>query len=569
MDVEVQRNEIKNGNDNRECSINTLKSLTFEEQLRKLLGEGGASAEKAAFENCIWTIDYHSLRIDESEGYYIVRNNLETNRLLLTTDAFKDFLAFYAGKVQELTTGTLPDVKLFNNLTILKCSLRHKRIDDFLCNAMAEILKNLESLHLKEMDMESGGECLCVSSQFLENLLKMNKLKCLQLDYFFATKIKYEQFVKLISALALEQLQGNLELESDSENIETSNLPNLTLKTLQITTTLRNVSSFSEILRNLQSLSLKITEETDDTALALLASSPSCQNLNKLIISGTTFTNLTMFPIPSKVNELHLKWCRGLTHKNLQQILSESQIKEFSSVCTKYEGDFEDFAISPSIETLKIDRVDMCNFRGAYRNHKALKTLTWYHTRNCTGNSGDREKLSELPQAACLEYEDFEMEPKNQIGIIKAVGLNTCRNLESLDMGYKCQLALESLLELKDLQQLSTWIMDSTIQQWTYILALLKHSSLQELTISFIRNTTEVPIASCQTKVSHLKVIDFNFCEKGLDFFLDIFHQNRHIKISLFLPPLAFVKPLRNLINHKKFPTFLKTIEIYGYTIGK
>uniref|UniRef100_A0A1I8NME5 Uncharacterized protein n=1 Tax=Stomoxys calcitrans TaxID=35570 RepID=A0A1I8NME5_STOCA len=574
MSLEVKINEKKIKNSNSAESANWLaifKGKKFEEQL-KLAKQGNAHMQ-LFFEGVIWPIDYSLLlNIDESEGYFIVRNESDTRRLVLKAEAFQEFLSYYAAKVRSLILGPALDVQLFPNLISLKCSIRHISIGDFLMrSSLAEHLTVLECLHLKELDMECGATTL--DDQVLAKLLEIGNLKCLRLDFFFATKISFKQFCELVFSKRLKSLEGNFEI---SECDQEPNMPyikltkSIRLKSLQITTTcdpakwsVNNFSLHREIFENLLKLTIKFTEEPQDDLLADFFA--PCKCLETLTLTGTNFCNIKIFALPPTLRELHFKWCRGLNCLHLKQILSQtSGLKEFFSSNTKIEGKFENFKISPSIEALKIERVDMCEFSGVYDCNESLKHLTWYHTKNCQVKPAASEQLG---QASGIDEESFDITPTNQMILSAKLCLGSCTNLETLDMGHKLQMPLNILVQMKNLRKLNTWIVDHTSGQWLYITALLQHPSLRELNITFVRTVTELSLERFRTNVTALHVQDFNFCDSGLEYFLELFSNNPQLQLSFLLPPLAFVKPLRSLLNHRKFPHFLKTLEIYGFTI--
>ncbi|XP_073839331.1 uncharacterized protein [Musca autumnalis] len=535
---------------------------------------GHARESNAAENNSVdnfsgWLVNkYESLKIDESEGYFIIRNANESERFLLPADNFQEFLLRHACTVKHLVINPLMDIEMFNNLKILKCTLRYKRIEEFLQPEIVDNLQNVERLELKEINMEYGAAV--IDEQIVENLQKMKKLRHLNLDYFFPAKIQYHYFAKLLFDMQLESLEGNLELES-TDTIVTEQCP-ISLTKLQITATKDKgkwLDNLMNILKNLTELSLKIIGTTSADDLSSIAA--VCGNLRKLQLNGCNFKNLNTFPLSTALEELHLKWCRGLSQRNLKQILAEYTIVEFSSTNTNFEGTFENFQISPTIQILKIDRLDMCDFSGAYCNNNCLLSLTWSHNKHCSLEmSTNKQQPTSVPQASFLDSEELEDldYTETPIGIIAATNLKSCQNLTTLDMGYKNQMSLDILLQLEHLRKLSTWIMDTTTRQWSYVMALLRHSALDELSISFVRtiNATSY-VAAFPTKVTHLKLQDFNFNDSWMIFFLDLFAQNPILKLEFFLPPLAFVKPLRNLINHQKFPRDLKAINIYGYKV--
>ncbi|XP_075161950.1 uncharacterized protein LOC142234664 [Haematobia irritans] len=575
MDIQVKINEKKintaNSEDDNWKAI--FKARKFEEQL-KLIKQGD-DACKNVFDTEIWPVDYIYLNVDESEGYYIVRNESDSNRLLLTEEVFQDFISYYVERVQTLMLGPSLDIRTFRNVKALKCSLRHKSIGNFLQQiSIAESLPNLQSIHLKELDMECGANTE-FGDESMSRLLKMEHLKRIRLDFFFSTRITYGHYCQLISNKNLETLEGNLELDDGETDAEAKYfaIPYVhSLNTLQITLpwstqkwSSQKFSLLQEIFGKLSNLSVKFTNDLQDDTLFSFAS--CCKSLKKLTITGTNFINIKSFVIPSTLQELHLKWCRGLTQENIRQILTQTNLMEFTSCNTKIEGNFQNFKISPSIQSLKIERIDICEFQGAYANNENLKNLTWYHIKNCKGNLQNKDVCEDLSQASAIDEESFDLVPKNQMILSSHIDLGTCVNLETLDMGHKLQLPLHIVMQLKNLRKLSTWIVDHTSEQWMYIRSLLKHPSLRELTINFIRTVTESSIEKFRTNVTTLHIIDFNYCESGLDFFLDLFCENPNLKLSLFLPPLAFVRPLRCLINHRKFPVFLKTMEIYGFRV--
>uniref|UniRef100_A0A1I8M7V1 Leucine Rich repeat protein n=1 Tax=Musca domestica TaxID=7370 RepID=A0A1I8M7V1_MUSDO len=584
-EIKTKQNSLSSSGLNEMCVVDNkmqasaVGNVTEPLKVGQTTEESNIAAERTSVDNSSskWLAkNYATLKIDESEGYFIVRTANECERYLLTADDFQAFLLSQAPKVRQLTLNPLMDVEIFQNLQVLKCTLRYKRIEEVLQPKILENLNHLERLELKEINMECGAGL--IDKQIVENLEKLRNLKHLNLDYFFAAKIEYKYFLKLILGMELESLEGNLELEPPTMELLRVENKEIHLRKLQIASSLdkskwlENLSGFLNVFTTLTHLQLKIIGGmASEEDLSTLAS--ACVNLKNLQFNGTTFENLNKFPLPPAVQEIHLKWCRGLTQANLRQILSENNLHEFSSSNTKFEGNFQNFQISSSLHTLKIDRLDMCDFHGAYADNQNLQHLTWYHCRHCSleRSAANKPRITSPPsQASCLESEELEDLDYNETsnGVISVTQLISCPNLTTLDMGYKNQMSLDILLRLQHLRKLNTWIMDTTTRQWSYIIGLLKHPSLEELTLSFVRTINETSYtAPFVTNVTHIKLQDFNFNDNWLAFFLELFAENRKLKLQFYVPPLAFVKPLRSLINHRKFPRDLQTIEIYGFTV--
>uniref|UniRef100_A0A1I8PW89 F-box domain-containing protein n=1 Tax=Stomoxys calcitrans TaxID=35570 RepID=A0A1I8PW89_STOCA len=366
----------------------------------------------------------------------------------------------------------------------------------------------------------------------------MTSLRLLSIHFQYSTKIRFEQISRLISQLGLQMLELTSSPSDGGDEEFPLNSMAGPLKVLNMTTRfnatnwLRNHRSFLYILENLLALELRIFDiELTNENLNLLAF--TCKNLQKFTLLHTSFEEIKDFALAPQLKELRLYSCMGLTTKNLKQILGEGhQIVSFISSLTSYKGALEDFQMSDTLEFISIDTLD----------DRALRFI------------------STNPQTIIsLATKSLEM----KVDEIKSLPLENCKNLHTLVLQNRCYVDLDVLFKLKHLHTLTTWI---PTFGWYFIAALLRIPSLRHLhLIDNWQHCSRGPFVGFKTGVTCLKLE--NFYEHCSDFFLDLVDQNLQMELIVLLPNYATLNSLRILLNHEKFPTYLKAIEFCGYTL--
>lgn len=562
---------------NVDILIHIYSLLNVEDQL-KLAQVSDTLRE--IFHNFIWPMNYRILKIRLVRNEYIVSDETDLQRKLLNKRSYEEFQNLYAKHVEELrikcevmlilralqtslSKEPLFDLTPFRHLKVLRCpALNIERI----LLVVAKNLPDLISLHLDEYTLGASD----VTEIVVENLLKMNKLKNLTLNYsilesqytLYRVNMKFQYFWKLLSQLQLEVLEGHFKLEpppdDDDDYDDSTSVRELeeliyknkiSLKKLSISTTSqsqqwsRRYKLYFKIFENLQTLNLISLDKLDDATLSTL--STCCANLTELTIECSSFNKILNFSIPEKVTKFSLLHCKGLNSKNLQQLLSKPHIIEFISHGVQYMfmEMFHLEKISASIERLDIDSLDLhklSKFCG--RKNENVKHLKLYN-----GKCGQNSEI----------YKSYT----------PAILTTSFGNLQTLEMEHECgELPLNSLQQLKHLRLLKTFI--DLPSQWSYLGELLKLASLHELIIILREYQNDVvPPKAFATKVKSLKVDYKVYCDSNLEFFLDLFRQNNYMKLSFFCWHSHPKDILKDIVTHPYFK--LRKIIVCGFTIGK
>uniref|UniRef100_A0A1I8Q6T7 F-box domain-containing protein n=1 Tax=Stomoxys calcitrans TaxID=35570 RepID=A0A1I8Q6T7_STOCA len=521
-------------------------NLPFEDQLRLARV---SSVTQFVFANYVWPIRYGCLKIFTTfGGEFLICNESDRNCKLLRPTALQEFLRYYATNVEELWVDKPWNFQYFTKLKALLCDGLHfnLKIIDQVAAQLPHLLK-FQVKHLK-----------CGKRHFdetiLESLLKLSHLRELELEFYNDNsdkKIKYPQFCKLLCKLKLDVLKLSFEVEPETsvgQSFSSETLRDLTIMaTFSKEKWLNNYDSFLGIFANLKSLTLRHPYQQYMDYSSLEAITSSCGKLETLHLYGILFSPIAIFTIPASLKELRVELCYGLTYKNLQQILTQNpNLCKFLSQCSDYMGDFISFPISPAIEILELDRVELSRFPQVYERNENLKELTW-HSHWMWGDNAD---------------------DVINVSLITAPRLATCLNLQTLNM-VCCHMSVSVLQELKHLQKLKTEL--NLPKDWSEVVALLQHPSLTELEIAFEFQEDDKKLApkcdELQTNVTRLILQYPHNLGEDLDFWLDLLNQNRNMKLSLFCWKTHYTN-INELIWHPKFPAFLKAIYVQGIQIA-
>lgn len=377
-------------------------------------------------------------------------------------------------------------------------------------------------------------------------MLNLKRL-CIKTKTIFT--IAYRQFQALLYSPKLESLKLTAVIAWDDclkdSNIGESKI--CTLNEFNLLTIDAHKWISSSVLcfahfKYLTALKLRFTVEVTEDLLSTIAE--NCSRLKTWRFESTLFSNINIFPVPTSVEEFSLLLCAGLTYDNLKQLLTLYHITKFYSSLTCYNEEFEDFSISPQIETLHIvNNFDTIRHVSAYRENTNLKELSWWHS---------------LPDTC----------------ITPTVPLKDCSNLHTLVL-MNCHFDLKTLLELKLLRNLK---MPHPIPLlgWSFITQLLEqHPSLQELGIQKYYGKGYRKIQFCGLdKPGSINVhrieIPFDILNLGLNYWLDLLSENKSLKIICWTYQLyeRLGQAIGNIVRHRNFTKSKACIDMCGFHTG-
>lgn len=532
--------------DNCDIMIYIYKLLNMDDQWRLSCVN---QSLRNIFETYIVRETFHTMTIYNRNRYvYVLTNHTGVNRLCITHADLYELVQSCSADVKELILTchvSLSWRKHFQNLRHLQCNWSELTIEDL--GLIAEHLKQLESLHLEEFDCENQEDAI------VDILLKIKNLKRLGLYHDQRNKytIKYRNIHRLFTHLKLELFKTVSEVVLPNDDImviQKLTTNSCQLKELALKSTFdpnkwsQNYSSFLSNFSNLKQLDISPKDKMTDNIFNSLAQ--TCTHLETLSMRRGYFNHLDYIILPPKLQNLILWDCRFLSTTNLIQFLNGPTLKKFSSICTRYYGERRDFTISPNIQSLRIDYMNMELFKSIYANNLNLKEFTW--------NNG----------AGLKTYRH----------IATGDQLETCSNLETLDM--RGQIEVEKLLQLIHLKTLYIPFLKRP-HQWTYITDLLrKHTSLDELIIQYCIQIPGVelkespPVAGFTTNLTRLTITRDIF-ELALDFWLDLCVRNKQMALKCKICIPKDEDFLKTLIYYEKFPSVLSKMDICGFNISK
>lgn len=528
---------------NIDIMLNIYKLIDLKDQLQLCLV---SDQLKCLFDNFVWKKRYQTLSIVGFAYHFVITNETLTDLRCLPHEEYQIFLQVYASSVERLIANydAIMDLRLFPNLRKLEYKFAKAFTKENLrsvvenCPLLDElILKFCGTRYLNFIDLEEA-----LDANLLQQITNLKRLVVIDR---YPDKIKYRHFCAIITKTNLEFLKMNACIVPDNTVVPDD--ANIALKELQIEVPFNanywptNYTSFLNNFKNLIKLYIRINDVATDETLQIITN--TCQKLETFMIHVTVFKDIQLFSIPSTVTDFTIVSCEGLTFGNLQQILTQYNIEKFTSVQTQYQGEFEDFPISPLIEVLNFDGVYTHTFPSAYRDNTCLKHLTWYDMKNCTS---DGYTLREIP-------------------------IETCTKLESLTIksGF---MPLAPLMHLKSLQKLAM-PHSMPFLNWRYILLLLKHPSLVDVQIGdgtpplWLTKTTHIPAEGFVTNVKNI-TISLRVFLSAIKFWLDLFSCNSQMRLVCQKFQLN-EKIIRYIVTHERFPKTLRTIDISGFTISK
>lgn len=548
-------NEFYNILQNIDIVIYIYKLLSIEDQFRLARVNDEL---KEIFERYISPQeDYTTLKIIRNYDYFVVTNESGRKRLALESEELQEFLQYHKNHVRifaELNS-LIFDTRAFPYLTELHYCFMQIPGDYFqLLGALESICPKLEVLDI-DMCFDEYRQSFTVGKNLnTKSLLQMEKLKKLHIiNTDFGERnclINFGDFQELLGEMKLESLiLAGCCVHLDNGNFETTTTikPPLHLKELNIGLSLSptaNITKFFNLFENLNMLNVSVRDEKiNDLLLKTIVQ--ACGNLCRLCIRKSTFNNINSFVLPPKLNELSLIECRGLNKENLHQILTNTKLQKFVSETSYYGREpFKDINISPSLQQLHFrDRTYMQSYKLAFGGSLNLKYLCW--------------EIDSEPDDSWYDND----------------GLKMCTNLEELDLreGFLC---LSTLSEFKLLRKLSLRLPAKLSSIWNYITTILQHPSLTELCYQInndtvnLYNSNNLPALGFSTNIRTLK-IPLELAAVALDFWLDLFHQNKQLQLEIYDFGRIKTEFLRTLVNHKKFPKYLKTMDVCFFTISK
>lgn len=526
-----------------ECdiAIKIYKLLNFSDQLRL----ARANRElKAIFEQFIWKENYAKLAITDDDGEYVVTGGPGTSPLILEHEDFQEFLDYYADNIEDLTVYELKAmdiddiVREFRNLSKLKYVSVQLPMTHI--TALSKRCRKLHNLQLQQCTMGNYG-CLDVGKTLsIKTLAKLKNLRHLSVQQCGGSSMTYTVFHQVIRRLKLESFKVDCCIRPDDIKSKKQRQKSVQLKKLDIDAATFNAGiwpgkTFSWYLSNFENL-LCLTVQIIDNPVTediLDTIAKTCKNLKEFNILSTCFDIVNGFPMPPQVSELSLRNCTNLRYNNLKHLLTAVKCSKFSSTYTRYDGQMEEFDIAPSLQSLCVDRVQTKMFKSCH-----LKELVWHTDQN----------------------------DQNVDSLISN------RNLEILHI-QSGLINLDSLLQLKSLYRLSFSESMSCVN-WSYIIGLLRHPSLRELSIygetyrSLLCERSEAPNQiDVLTGITTLKISFVTF-RKALTFWLDLFEKNPKLKL-IVNNFKNFEEFLIKFLDDDLFPRNLRTIEIWGFSMSK
>ncbi|XP_059226952.1 uncharacterized protein LOC131998549 [Stomoxys calcitrans] len=544
---------LVNAMESEETWIYVFKLLNFEDQLR--LSRVSAKLQ-TIFESRIWRENYEVLQIkcNTDANDFVVANGSGVNRVCLSFEMLQEFLQAYGKRVKHLMVNRMssPHFKHFTNLK--KLSLVDMRLSYAQLREIdKQYFPQLEELHLSCLTEEECEFIEIGKNWSIKRVLQLRPLKRLRLDHEDYVPLKYRHFRRLVTKLNVECLQLKAYIQPDGSIIKADNKVTrpLQLKELDIAASFdacqwsQNFPWFLSNLRNLHSLKIKITPH-NITEEILNKIAETCQQLEIFHIHHSSFENISQFPLAHSLRELHLKHCRGLTLNIIEMILnSKTELKKFSCHDADYVGPMEKcLPILNSLEALDVEGVATEKFSMPEQPHGSLRELTWYR------------------QSYFKDHRD----------ILSPLTLTLQQHLHTLNV-KEGQIALRILREMKALRKLFM-PHPFPLLQWPYIVELLKHSSLLELTIqtplgasSEKKAKLEVPQQGFAIHIKRLQ-LPLDLLDEALDFWLDLLKANDQLSlICCKFAPHDMESFLKRLINHPKFPKAIKTMDICCFTV--
>ncbi|XP_046810452.1 uncharacterized protein LOC124420696 isoform X2 [Lucilia cuprina] len=310
-----------------------------------------------------------------------------------------------------------------------------------------------------------------------------------------------------------------------------------------------NPNSFLFDFKNLQVLSITATNLFFCVNKDVLENlTRTCKHLKNLYLSFCNIENF--FALPS-LETLTLINCCPLNWMDLKSILSQQNLKSFTSLFTRFSNTFKLFHIESALEYLRIETME-------YDFRDELKQLLLY---NC-------QKMKNL---STFIWHDFTLWYADEPIAMQFPLKGTYLNLESMFIDLSV-IVMDDILKMKCLKQLA--FMDNEHEiNLNNLLTIFKHSTLESFTL-YTRNV------EYKVKISTNEYIGYKINLRLIQIPLSIFNKTTNIWLSILFtnPQLQLVcycsdfnafnvEYLKDLIENPNFPARIKSIKICGLTI--
>lgn len=255
--------------------------------------------------------------------------------------------------------------------------------------------------------------------------------------------------------------------------------------------------------------------------------STHCTQLCSLSLADIRISD---FVILANLRQLSLKCCEGLSATHLEKILNEMNLRQFTTLRTKYSGNFSQTIHSNSMQQLELDLNAEQFVNGLEKSFPNLKILRWSNRYKNIKNFHQY-----MPNLEILTITE------NAVNIQDLLCLSKLHDLTLTKCGM-----------LNDFSK------------------LLQHSGLKILSLE---GYPEEPISlTCLS--THLNKLNItkNLFKFSFNTWLDLLSENPQLELTVNCNILKeLVEPffLSTLINNDKFPARIKSILICGILFGK
>ncbi|XP_046808176.1 uncharacterized protein LOC124420146 [Lucilia cuprina] len=464
--------------------------------------------------------------------------------LILTSKNLENFLNLNANNIYklQLITNRDSDESIWNVLTLglkfpnlneLHC--RNIKCENIDLQQIAENCPKIVTLILNNCLRQKGRFSeigLNIDKQILYTMQNFNNLCIYNRHYNFSClndivkQLKLQQYTT--NDEGFEDLKKNALNSNNFKYYKELDLPNFKaysdFQYFQI-----NFLTHLENLCHLSLGSISVTHKISITKKFFNDLTKSCKSLTHL--------NLRRFIINDFINlntltELYVDDCEGLKYSNLKTILNGMHLKCFKSNRSKYEGNFENFSISQTLQKLDID---------LYDNNVIIKLL-------------------ELNEANLLNLTEFHYSNAEKLKVSKFA-----KNIRVLSISTG-KLIAEDYFKLKYLQEI---ILTHSSIALSDLLLLLKLENLYKLSfwnIVYTHDQTSVVLSEMkafQTNLQHLRL--FKFLKSFIiDFLFDFLNINTQLSFACHI---EHAKSIAEIVSQETFPKRFKYINVCGVSI--
>ncbi|XP_037815113.1 uncharacterized protein LOC119605858 [Lucilia sericata] len=421
----------------------------------------------------------------------------------------------------------------FPNLTELHC--RNIKLENTDLQQVAENCPNIDTLLLNNCLRQKGRFSeigLNIDKQILNAMQNLNNLCVYNCHYNFAC------LKDIVKQLKLQQFTAN---DGGFEDLKKNDL-NLSNFKYYKELDLPNFKAYSDFLyfqinflthlENLCHLSLgsiSVPNKISITKKFFYDLSKSCKSLTHLHLRRFITND---FIALNTLTELYIDDCEGLKYSNLKTILSEMHLKCFKSYRTKYEGNFENFSISQTLQKVDID---------LYDNNVIIKLL-------------------ELNEANLLNLTEFHYSDADNLKVSKFA-----QNIKVLSTNTG-KLIAEDCFKLKYLQEI---ILTHSSIAISDLLLLLKLENLYKLSfwnIVYSYDQAFVVLSEMKAFNTNLQYLRLFKLLKGfiIDFLFDFLSMNTQLSFACHI---EYAKSIAEIVSHEQFPKRFKNINVCGVSI--